>query len=57
MMIQKIVQSSLNYRYLVLAAAAMIIFFGVSKFREMPIDVFPEFAPTVVEIQTEAIGL
>ena len=30
---------------------------GVSQIRDMPVDVFPEFAPPLVEIQTEGIGM
>jgi CzcA family heavy metal efflux pump len=33
------------------------MFFGIARLREMPVDVFPEFAPPRVEIQTEALGL
>jgi CzcA family heavy metal efflux pump len=52
-----IVGSSLKYRFLVLAIAAALMFFGITRLREMPVDVFPEFAPPRVEIQTEALGL
>jgi Cu/Ag efflux pump CusA len=31
--------------------------FGIARLRDMPVDVFPEFAPPMVEIQTEALGL
>ena len=30
---------------------------GVEPSRDMPVDVFPEFAPPLVEIQTEGIGM
>jgi len=30
---------------------------GVIQLRAMPVDVFPEFAPPYVEVQTEALGL
>jgi CzcA family heavy metal efflux pump len=41
----------------VAAAAAGLLFFGVQQLRHMPVDVFPEFAPPRVEIQTLALGL
>ena len=56
-MLRWIVSSSLKYRYLVVAFAAGSMFFGVSQLSHMPVDVFPEFAPPRVEIQTPCIGL
>ena len=52
-----IVASSLRFRYLVIAAAAALIFFGVQTLGHQKVDVFPEFAPVTVEIQTECLGL
>ncbi len=52
-----IVQNSLRFRYLVIAAAAALIFFGVQTIGHQKVDVFPEFAPISVEIQTECLGL
>ncbi|MGI9477392.1 MAG: efflux RND transporter permease subunit [Hyphomicrobiaceae bacterium] len=40
-----------------IAVAAGLIFLGFKQLREMSIDVFPEFAPPMVEIQTPSIGL
>jgi len=56
-MMRWIVGLSLKFRYLVIAVAAGLIFLGFKQLREMPIDVFPEFAPPMVEIQTPSIGL
>ncbi|HET9724897.1 MAG TPA: efflux RND transporter permease subunit [Actinomycetota bacterium] len=56
-MLRAIVRSSLRFRYLVVAGAAALMFFGVQQLQTMPVDVFPEFAPPRVEIQTAAIGL
>jgi CzcA family heavy metal efflux pump len=56
-MMRFIVGSSLKYRFLVIAIAAALMFFGIARLRDMPVDVFPEFAPPRVEIQTEALGL
>jgi len=56
-MLRWIVRTSLRFRYLVVACAAAMMFFGVQGLHAMPVDVFPEFAPPRVEIQTAAIGL
>ena len=37
--------------------AVILMTFGITRLREMPVDVLPEFAPPFVEIQTEALGL
>ena len=47
----------LRLRHVVVLAAALLIVLGVQLARDTPIDVFPEFAPPMVEIQTEAPGL
>jgi CzcA family heavy metal efflux pump len=41
----------------VLALAAAMILLGITQLGQMPVDVFPEFAPTRVEIQTICLGL
>jgi len=52
-----IIRSSLKFRFLVLAAAAALTLFGTEQLLRMPVDVFPEFAPPKVEVQTEGIGM
>jgi CzcA family heavy metal efflux pump len=56
-MMRLLVASSLRFRYLVLAGAGALMFFGVTRLRHVPVDVFPEFAPPKVEIQTEGQGM
>jgi CzcA family heavy metal efflux pump len=56
-MMRWIVGSSLKYRFLVVAAAAAMMYFGVERLHQMPMDVFPEFAPPSVDVQTICIGL
>ena len=51
-----IVGTSLKLRFLVMFIAAAMIFIGITQLRDMPVDVFPEFAPPRVEIQTPAVG-
>ena len=52
-----IIGSSLKFRFLVLAVACALLVFGTQQLRKMPVDVFPEFAPPKVEIQTEGPGM
>lgn len=52
-----IIGSSLKFRFLVLGIAAALLVFGTQQLRKMPVDVFPEFAPPKVEIQTEGPGM
>jgi len=56
-MMRWIVASSLKFRYLVLAVAAGLMYFGIRQLNKMPVDVFPEFAPPMVEVQTISLGL
>jgi CzcA family heavy metal efflux pump len=56
-MMRWIVESCMRFRGIVLAVAAAAVVLGVMKVRDMPVDVLPEFGPTTVEIQTEALGL
>ncbi len=56
-MMRWIVESSLKYRLVVFAVAVAIMAAGARQLSEMPVDVLPEFTPTMVEIQTEALGL
>jgi CzcA family heavy metal efflux pump len=52
-----IVSSSLRLRYLVVLAAVVMMAVGLSQLSDTRVDVFPEFAPPRVEIQTMANGL
>jgi Cu/Ag efflux pump CusA len=52
-----IIESSMRFRLLVVAAVAALTGFGFAQLRSMPVDIYPEFTPTQVEVQTEALGL
>jgi CzcA family heavy metal efflux pump len=52
-----LIASSLRFRYLIVAGAAVLMFFGIQTLGHQKVDVFPEFAPISVEIQTECLGL
>src|SRR5262245_45981022 len=56
-MMRWIVGSSLKFRFLVIAIAVGLMYFGTARLYDMPVDVFPEFAPPLVEIQTPSLGL
>src|SRR3989304_1492020 len=52
-----IVANSLRFRYLVVFAAAALLFIGGARLSNSAVDVFPEFAPPKGEIQTFSLGL
>ena len=52
-----LVLTALRFRVLVVAAAIALMVVGIRTANDVPLDVFPEFAPPRVEIQTEAPGL
>ena len=56
-MMSWIIATSLRFRFIVLVMAAAMMLFGFDRLRDMPVDVFPEFAPPLVEIQTPSLGL
>ena len=56
-MLKSIVTWALNMRVLIVALSVALVVFGVQSVKHAPLDVFPEFAPPMAEIQTEAPGL
>ena len=56
-MLSAIVRFSLRFRGAVLSLALAMLSFGLFTLSHAKYDVFPEFAPPVVTIQTEAPGL
>lgn len=56
-MMNWLVSTSLQLRIIVVALAIILMIVGMRVIRSTPLDVFPEFAPPLVEIQTEAPGL
>ena len=48
---------SIARRWLIVAAAIVISLMGLVAIRQMPLDVFPPFAPPQVDVQTTADGL
>ncbi|MEE9159210.1 MAG: efflux RND transporter permease subunit [Gammaproteobacteria bacterium] len=56
-MMRWLIGSSLQLRLAVAAIAAMLIVFGFTQLRKMPVDALPEFSRPYVEVQIEALGL
>ncbi|HMN26698.1 MAG TPA: efflux RND transporter permease subunit [Caldilineaceae bacterium] len=56
-MMRWIITTSMQLRYLVMILAAVLLVYGIVQLRTMPVDVYPEFDPPLVEVQTEALGL
>jgi CzcA family heavy metal efflux pump len=56
-MIRWIIGTSLRFRFIIVALALGFIYFGTQRLQDIPIDVFPEFAPARVEVQTLCLGL
>jgi CzcA family heavy metal efflux pump len=56
-MLNSILKWSIARRWLVVIGSVIITIWGLITVSQMPLDVFPDFAPPEVEIQTEAPGL
>ncbi|MCF2151860.1 efflux RND transporter permease subunit [Desmonostoc muscorum LEGE 12446] len=56
-MLDYIVKWSIAQRWLIVIASILISVWGFLVLTQMPLDVFPNFAPPQVEIMTEAPGL
>jgi CzcA family heavy metal efflux pump len=56
-MLSSIIQWSIARRWLVILGAIILMIWIFRAIIQMPLDVFPTFAPPQVEIQTEAPGL
>src|SRR5579875_685313 len=57
LMLKSMVRFSLRHRGVVIALACALLFYGIYSLRTARYDVFPEFAPPQVSIETEAPGL
>ncbi|RKZ99169.1 MAG: AcrB/AcrD/AcrF family protein, partial [Gammaproteobacteria bacterium] len=56
-MLSKVVAFSVRFRGVVVALAILLMGYGIYKLSNASLDIFPEFAPKQVIIQTEAQGL
>lgn len=55
--LDRTLKTAIARRWLVVVGAILVTVWGVFSVTQMPLDVFPEFAPPQVDIQTEAVGL
>src|SRR3954470_16391681 len=56
-MLQAIVQWSLRFRGVVLSLACLVLIYGAWVAAHAKLDVFPDFVPPQVTVQTESPGL
>ncbi|WP_031497808.1 efflux RND transporter permease subunit [Bryobacter aggregatus] len=52
-----LVATALRLRWVVVALSILLLLVGWQVIQKAPLDVFPEFSPILVEVQTEAPGL
>ena len=55
-LMRRVVSASLRFRWLVVFGAAALMALGLVQIPNTKVDVFPEFAPPRIEIQTIALG-
>src|SRR5690242_5063842 len=55
-MLTGLVRGSIRHRLVVITLAGALVVYGLTTLPNIPLDVFPEFAPPQVSIQTEAPG-
>jgi heavy metal efflux system protein len=56
-MLNRLVEMSLRYKFLVLMLFTVVAFVGYRAVRDVPIDAFPDVTPAQVNIYTESPGL
>src|SRR5919201_5685724 len=56
-MLNRVILWSLQNRLVMLILAALLFVFGIQAALQVPLDVFPDFAPPQVVLQTEAPGM
>lgn len=56
-LLDQILKGSIVQRWLIVIGSILVTLWGVFSVTQMPLDVFPEFAPPQVDIHTEASGL
>jgi cation efflux system protein involved in nickel and cobalt tolerance len=56
-LLNQTLKNSIVQRWFIVGVAILVTLWGVISVTQMPLDVFPEFAPPQVDIHTEATGL
>jgi cobalt-zinc-cadmium resistance protein CzcA len=55
-MIRRVVDFALNHRFLIVAAAALLVIWGIISFHSLPVEAYPDVADNYVEIITQWPG-
>ncbi|HSR63095.1 MAG TPA: efflux RND transporter permease subunit [Gammaproteobacteria bacterium] len=55
-MLAPLVRFSINYRVVVIAVATLLMLFSIYRLSRAGLDIFPEFSPNLIVVQTEAPG-
>lgn len=55
-MLATLVRFSINYRGVVIAIATLLMFYSVYRLSRAGLDIFPEFSPNLIVVQTEGPG-
>ena len=56
-MMSAIVRFSIHFYGVIIALACLVVLYGIYSLKRSNLDVFPEFSPTQIVIQTESPGL
>jgi Cu/Ag efflux pump CusA len=56
-MMRALVSTSVRFRLIAIGIAGVLLLVGATQLQSARVDVLPEFTPTTVEVQTEALGL
>ena len=56
-MLNKLIESALKAPGLVIVALLVVISLGVAKYRDMPVDAFPDISPVMVPVFAEGHGM
>ena len=55
-MMGQLIRFSIRYPGVIVGLSLLVIAYGIYQIKESPLNVFPEFSPTQVVIQTESPG-
>lgn len=55
-MLSALVRFSINFRGVVIAIATLLIIYSIYRLNRAGLDIFPEFSPNLIVVQTEAPG-
>lgn len=56
-MFNSLIKTFLHYRTIVLLGLLSVVAFGIYKYKQMPIDAFPDISPVMVPVFAEAPGM